>query len=176
MNQAINLGLFASTYYISTFFGIDMSTEKVTSTDFERFHRRFLAYGFGSVFAYFIIKSLANLFCQGSLMVTEILARQAGEGIEEDHPMNPATMMLNVSESFLRIFQYCLEYNALTNMGLCIFQDFFVTRSVYLLDRGFLNSVAIYSIGMVGSLVAMLVFRNLNKFKQSDANQFSNQQ
>ena len=74
-NQAFNLGLFAATYYISTFFGIDMSTEKVTSTDFERFHRRFLAYGFGSVFAYFIIKSLANLFCQSSLMVCEILAR-----------------------------------------------------------------------------------------------------
>lgn len=173
-NQAFNLGLFAATYYISTFFGIDMSTESVTSTDFERFHRRFLAYGFGSVFAYFIIKSLTNLFCQGSLMVCEILARQSTDGIEEDHPMNPAMIMYNLSESFLRIFQYCIEYNALTNMGLCIFQDFFVTRSVYLLDRGFLNSVAIYSVGMAGSLIAMLVFRNMNKFKLSDANEFNN--
>ena len=59
-------------------------------------------------------------------------------------------------------------------MGLCIFQDFFVTRSVYLLDRGFLNSVAIYSVGMVGSLVAMLVFRNMNKFKASDTKGFRN--
>lgn len=59
-------------------------------------------------------------------------------------------------------------------MGLCIYQDFFVTRSVYLLDRGFLNSVAIYSVGMAGSLIAMLVFRNMNKSKVSDAREFSN--
>lgn len=106
-------------------------------------------------------------------MVCEILARQSSEGIEEDHPKNPAKILNNLSESFLRIFQYCLEYNALTNMGLCIFQDFFVTRSVYMLDRGFLNSVAIYSVGMAGSLIAMLVFRNMNKFKLSDANEFN---
>ncbi len=55
-------------------------------------------------------------------------------------------------------------------MGLCIFQDFFVTRSVYLLDRGFLNAVAIYSFGMLGSLIAMLFFRKMNKFKMSDSN------
>ena len=62
-NQALNLGVFAITYYISTFLGIDMSTEKITSTQFERFHRRFLAFGFGSVFAYFVIKSITHLFC-----------------------------------------------------------------------------------------------------------------
>lgn len=174
MNQAFNLGIFAGTYYISTFFGIDMSPTSITATQFERFHRRFLAFGFGSVFAYFIIKSLTNLFCQSTLMVCEILARQSSEGIEDDHPKNPAKILSNLSESFLRILQYCIEYNALTNMGLCIFQDFFVTRSVYVLDRGFLNSVAIYSVGMAGSLVAMLVFRNMNKFKGSDANEFTN--
>ena len=105
-------------------------------------------------------------------MVVEIMARQSNEGIEEDHPKNPARIINNISESFLRIFQYCLEFNALTNMGLCIFQDLFVTRSVYLLDRGFLNATAIYSIGMASSLVAMLYFRNANKFKASDANEF----
>lgn len=172
-NQALNLGIFVSTYYISTFFGIDLANQGFTPIQFERFHRRFLAFGFGSTFAYFIIKSLTNLFCQGTLMVCEILARQSSEGIEEDHPKNPAKILNNLSESFLRIFQYCLEYNALTNMGLCIFQDFFVTRSVYMLDRGFLNSVAIYSVGMSGSLIAMLVFRNMNKFKLSDANEFN---
>ena len=136
---------------MATFFGIDVIDTKITDKNFEKFHRRFLSFGFGSVFAYFIIKSLTNQFCQGAQMVTEILSRQSSEGIEEDHPKNPAKIISNISESFMRTFNNCLEYNALTNMGLCIFQDFFVTRSVYLLDRGFLNSIAIYSIGMTGS-------------------------
>jgi hypothetical protein len=106
-------------------------------------------------------------------MVCEILARQNSEGIEEDHAKNPAKILNNIAESYFQIFQNSLQYNALTNMGLCIFQDFFVTRSVYLLDRGFLNSIAILSLGMVGALIGMQVFRNINKFKQSDRGEFN---
>lgn len=171
-NQGMNLAIFITTYYLATFFALDVQGASKDDRSFEKFHRRFLSFGFGSVFAFFVIKSLTHVFCQGSSMVVEILARQSNEGIEEDHPKNPARIMNDISESFLRIFQYCLEYNALTNMGLCIFQDLFVTRSVYLLDRGFLNSTAIYSIGMASSLVAMLYFRRANKFKASDANEF----
>ena len=54
-------------------------------------------------------------------MVCEILARQDTEGIEEDHPKNPAKILNNLSRSFFQIFQNALEFNALTNMGLCIF-------------------------------------------------------
>ena len=171
-NQALNLIIFSSTYYISTFFGIDVANMEISERNFEKFHRRFLAFGFGSVFAFFVIKSLATVFSHGSYVVCEILARQNNEGIEEDHPKNPARILINLSESFFQVFQNALEFNALTNMGLCIFQDFFVTRSVYLLDRGFLNSVAIYSFGMLGSLVAMVLFRNMNKFKLSDTKEF----
>lgn len=101
------------------------------------------------------------------MMVTEILARQHVSGIEDDHPMNPSLILRNMSESFLRTFQYCLEYNALTNMGLCLYQDFFVTRSVYLLGRGYLNAVAINSIGMVGALIAMQTFRKMTKLRKN---------
>lgn len=41
---------------------------------------------------------------------------------------------------------------------------------MYLLDRGFLNSFAIYSFGMMGSLAAMITFKNSNKLKLSDSN------
>lgn len=173
MNQAVNLAIFSIVYYISTFFQIDMESEQMTEKNFERFHRRFLAFGFGSVFACFLIKSLSNLFANASYMVCEILARQNSEGIEEDHAKNPAKILNNIAESYFRIFQNSLQYNALTNMGLCIFQDFFVTRSVYLLDRGFLNAVAVLSLGMVGALFGMLVFRNINKFKRSDRAEFN---
>ena len=172
-NQAINQLIFTFTYYFATFFGIDIIDTKITDKNFERFHRRFLSYGFGTVFAYFIVKSLSNQFCQGTQMVTEILSRQTSEGIEEDHPKNPAKILSNIGESFFRLFHNCLEYNAQTNMGLCIFQDFFVTRSVYLLDRGFQNSLAIYSFGMTGSLIAMLIFRRSNKGRLSSANEFN---
>lgn len=174
-NQGLNLAAFIITYYLATFMAIDINGATVDDRAFEKFHRRFLSFGFGTVFAYFVIKSLSHVFCQGSSMVVEIMARQSSEGIEEDHPKNPAKIISNISESFLRLAQYCLEYNALTNMGLCIFQDLFVTRSVYLLDRGFLNGTAITSIGLAGSLVGMLYFRRSNKFKASDANAFTHQ-
>jgi hypothetical protein len=173
MNQAVNLALFTIIYYTSTFFEIDMESEQMTEKNFERFHRRFLAFGFGSVFAFFLIKSLSKMFANASYMVCEILARQNSEGIEEDHAKNPAKILNNIAESYFKIFQNSLQYNALTNMGLCIFQDFFVTRSVYLLDRGFLNAVAILSLGMMGALFGMLWFRNLNKFKRSDRGEFN---
>lgn len=67
--------IFSGTYYIATFVGIDISSVEISEWNFERFHRRFLAYGFGSIVAYFIIKSLCNMFIQGSSMVCEILAR-----------------------------------------------------------------------------------------------------
>lgn len=171
-NQGINLAIFVITYYVATFFAIDLGGATIDERKFEKFHRRFLSFGFGSAFAYFIIKSLSHVFSQGSSMVVEIMARQSSDGIEEDHPKNPARIINNVSESFLRIFQYCVEYNCLTNLGLCVFQDLFVTRNVYLLDRGFLNSTAIYSVGMAASLVGMIYFRNSNRFKASDANEF----
>ena len=58
-------------------------------------------------------------------------------------------------------------------MGLCVFQDFFVTKAVYTLDRGFLNAVAIYAFGMIGSLVSMVIFKRKNKLKTSDSAEYS---
>ena len=81
----MNIGVFMGVYYISTFFGIDVMDTKITDQSFEKFHRRFLTYGFGSVFAFFIVKSFSNMFCQGTNLVTEILARQSTEGVEEDN-------------------------------------------------------------------------------------------
>ena len=42
-------------------------------------------------------------------------------------------------------------------------------KTVYVLNRGSLNALAIYSIGMVGSLYAMLHFRSKAKFKISES-------
>ena len=42
-----------------------------------------------------------------------------------------------------------------------------------MLDRGFLNSIAIYSFGMLGSLLSMIYFKKANKLKLSDSNEFS---
>lgn len=173
-NQGLNLLTFIVTYYIATFLAIDVNGATIDDRAFEKFHRRFFSFGFGTVFAYFLIKSLSHVFCQGSAMVVEIMARQSSEGIEEDHPKNPARIINNISESFLKTFQTCLEFNALTNMGLCIYQDLFVTRSVYLIDRGFLNATAITAVGLGASLVGMLYFRSANKFKASDSADFMN--
>lgn len=74
-----------------------MASEEISERGFERFHRRFLSYGLGSVCAFFIIKSLSSMFNQGSFVVCEILARQHREGIEEDHPKNPAKIVNNLS-------------------------------------------------------------------------------
>ena len=53
-------------------------------------------------------------------------------------------------------------------MGLCLFQDFFVIKTVYMLDRGYLNAPAIYALGMVGSLAAMIHFRRNIKCKLTE--------
>ena len=90
------------------------------------------------------------------------------ERIPEDHPRNPAKILSNISESYYRIFQNCLEYNALTNMGLCLYQDFFVTKTIYLTDRGALNVLALLSFSILSSLIAMIYFRSVNKIKYSD--------
>jgi hypothetical protein len=45
---------------------------------------------------------------------------------------------------------------------------------VFVLDRGYLNAPAIYSLGMLASLVAMLYFRSKNKFKISDQQEYHN--
>lgn len=111
---------------------------------------------------------MANIFCMGTRMTVEILARVEGSGIPEDHPKNPGKMMSNISEGFFRTLQNCMEFNALTNMGLCLFQDFFVIKTVYMLDRGYLNAPAIYSLGMVGSLCSMIYFRRSIKDKLTE--------
>ena len=61
-NQLLNLTVFTLSYYLSTFFCIDLAAEEVSDRNFEKFHRRFLAFGFGSVVAFFVIKSLSKLF------------------------------------------------------------------------------------------------------------------
>jgi hypothetical protein len=61
-NQLLNLAVFSLSYYLSTFFCIDLASEEVSDRNFEKFHRRFLAFGFGSVVSFFVIKSLAKLF------------------------------------------------------------------------------------------------------------------
>ena len=58
-------------------------------------------------------------------------------------------------------------------MGLCVFQDFFVTKAVYTLDWGFLNAVAIYAFGMIGSLVSMIIFKKKNKLRTSDSAEYA---
>ncbi len=67
--------IFSTTYYLSTFFGIDVSSTEISEKNFEKFHRRFLSFGFGSIFAFFVIKSLTNMFTHGSQVVVEILHR-----------------------------------------------------------------------------------------------------
>lgn len=84
-----------------------------------------------------------------SKITYEVISRENSSGIPIDHPKNPATILASIGEGFLKVFQNCIEYNALTNMGLCLFQDFFVIQTVYQEDRGFLNALAIYSLGMV---------------------------
>lgn len=172
-NQAGNLVLFAGSYGLALVVEVRLAAEEMTEREFERFHRRFLCYGLGSVVAFFVTKSLASAVCHGSALAAEALARQTADGIEEDHPKNPAQIMLHIGRGFLGTYQSALEFNALTNMGLCIFQDFFVTRSVYLLDRGFLDGLAIYALGMVGALAGTLVFRRLTRFQVSDACEFT---
>lgn len=106
----------------------------------------------------------------GTRLSYEILSREEGSGIPVDHPKNPARILNNLSNGFFRTFKNILEFNALTNMGLCLFQDFFVIKTVFDLDRGYLNALAIYSLGMVGSLMAMVHFRRRAKFKSSESN------
>lgn len=45
-------------------------------------------------------------------------------------------------------------------------------KPVYILDRGYLNSIAVYSMGMLASLLAMLYFRKRNKFKVSEVKDY----
>lgn len=171
-NQAINLGLFVFFYIPSAwiFLGNTASAKTKPTAYFEYFHRKFLSYGLGTVFSYFVTRSMSHLFCQGSRMVYEILHRD--KGIPNDHPRNPARIVSNISESFWRVSQNMMEYNALTTMGLCLFQDFFVIKYVYVYDRGFLNGLAIYSIGMVGSLISMINFRHFSFFKHTQSRSF----
>lgn len=100
---------------------IGIQQEGRKSRDFEKLHRRFLAFGFGSNFTYFLVKSLCNLNCMGTRMTFEILARQLG-GIPTDHPKNTARILNNVYEGFFRTLHNLMEFNAFTNMGLCLFQ------------------------------------------------------
>lgn len=171
-NQSLNLIVFCAVYIPSAwiFLGSNERSRKHPSNYFEYFHRKFMCYGLGSIFSYFVGKSMTHLFCQGSRMVYEILHRD--KGIPNDHPRNPARIINNISESFWRVAQNTMEYNALTNMGLCLFQDFFVIKYVYVYDRGFLNGISIYSIGMVGSLLSMVNFRYFSYFKFSQSRSF----
>lgn len=171
-NQSLNLVVFCIIYLPSAwiFLGNNDKSSKLPTAYFEYFHRKFMCYGLGSIFSYFVTKSVSHLFCQGSRIVYEILHRD--KGIPSDHPRNPARIINNISESFWRIAQNTMEFNALTNMGLCLFQDMFVIKYVYVYDRGFLNGLAIYSIGMVGSLISMLCFRYFSYFKFSQTRSF----
>jgi hypothetical protein len=174
LNQSLNMIVFSSTYYLSSFFSLNINSNKLSASDFERFHRRFLSFGFGSIFAYFLIKSLSNLMIQGTRMCQEIMARQVHDGIPSDHPRNPASIIHNISKGFLKTIHNCLEVNGLTNMGLCLFQDFFVIKYVYQYDRGYLNGPAIYGMSMLGSLISMIFFRKRSHFRYSDQTAFMN--
>ena len=171
-NQAFNLVIFCIIYIPSAwiFLGSNTRSKSLPTSYFEYFHRKFMCYGLGSIFSYFVTRSMGNLFCQGSRIVYEILHRD--KGIPNDHPRNPGRIINNISESFWRIMENTMEFNALTNMGLCLFQDFFVIKYVYVYDRGFLNGLAIYSIGMVGSLISMINFRYFSYFKFTQSKSF----
>lgn len=171
-NQVLNMLVFFCFYfpYISFALGTNENAKKRPTADFEYVHRKFIMFGFGSVFTLFTTKSLSHLFCQGSKIAYEILHRD--KGIDHDHPRNPARILSNISESFFRSLQNTMEYNALTNMGLCLFQDFFVIKYVYIYDAGFLNGIAIYCLGMVGSLLSMINFRYFSYFKFAETKSF----
>lgn len=171
-NQVMNLMVFCIFYIPASwiFLGTQSRAVKLPTSYYEYFHRKFISYGLGSVYAYFVTKSMSHLFCQGSRVTYEILHRD--KGIPNDHPRNPARIVNNIAEAFWRISQNMTEFNALTIMGLCLFQDFFVIKYVYVYDRGFLNGLAIYSIGMVGSLISMINFRYFSFFKFTQSRSF----
>ena len=58
-------------------------------------------------------------------MTFEISARQV-KGMDPDHPKNPARILHNINEGWLRTFQNLMEFNAIINMGLCLFQVSFL--------------------------------------------------
>lgn len=62
-----------------------------------------------------------------------------------------------------------MEYNAITTMGLCLFQDFFATEAVYRNSIGALNGPAVCSLGSLCSLLSILYFRYSSKFKASES-------
>lgn len=69
-------------------------------------------------------------------MTNEVITKEESSGIPIDHPKNPATILSNISQGFLRSYQNCMEFNALTNMGLCLFQVsfnfFFLFKNFFL--------------------------------------------
>ena len=173
-NQILNQSIFTVVYLASIYINIYKADTNIAQLEFERFHRRFMAYGFGGVFSYFIIKSLANIFSHSTKIVYEVLNTQTySERIPHDHPRNPARIFHNISESFFKIFQNCIEANVLTNMGICLFQDYFMLKSVYLTDKGFLNIFAILSFGILGGLLGMLYFRKISHIMHSDMAEMS---
>lgn len=110
---------------------IQITEESLKPEDFEKFHRKFLALGFGANFIFFIVKSISNSFIMGSKITYEVISKEGSSGIPVDHPKNPATILANMGEGFLRTYQNCIEYNALTNMGLCLFQVNFCSKKIF---------------------------------------------
>ena len=45
-------------------------------------------------------------------------------------------------------------------------------KPIYILNRGYLNAIAVYSLGMFSALLAMLYFRRANKFKTSEMREY----
>ena len=81
--------------------------------------------------------------------------------MDEYHPKNPARILSSLAHSYLSLVSKQLLYNSITNIGLCIFQDFFVTRAIYLLNRGYLNGIAILAGGCLSAFLSIRYFQKM---------------
>lgn len=139
----------------------------MTTSDEKYYHHSssFTNYAFGSVFVYFFTKTIKSFFLVGHNYATEkMLVRKYGPGFIK----HPSLAVSSLLDGFLGMIDNMNETNALTNLAILAFQNFFSTRQVYLLGQGSLNIYAVICFGIIGLVASMTyisskyfyVFRN----------------
>ena len=126
----------------------------MTSSD-EKFNLHassFTNYAFGSVFVYFFTKTIKSFFMIGHNYSTEkMLIRKFGPGFM----YHPSLAVSTLIDGYIGVIDNFNETNALTNLAILAFQNFFCTRQVFLLGQGSLNIYSVIIFGLLGLIISM---------------------
>lgn len=114
------------------------------------------------MYFYLFFRVFSQFFRRTAFLSQEALARSDVDGIEEDHPKNPASFVVNLGEGYVRIMQESLEYVALGSVAYVTIYFFYLSSDFIQWGSGALHApLAVVAVCFLAKCIFLCCLKRL---------------